>query len=405
MKMKDTNNNKTFAKAMADALREGSEEKFTQAFENFTQEIENNIKAEYETIKEETDSKILASRGYRQLTSKERIFYEKWIESAKSSNPKQAFIDLIESDGMPETIIEDVFVDLTTEHPLLSKIDFIYVKYLTQWLLNDQSTSNYAWGEIDAKIVSEITAAFKNIKLEQAQLTSFMQIGLGMLELGPRFLDAYIRRSLKEVTAVGLEFGIAYGNGLNCMIGLSKNISKGVSIDTTKGYPNKTAIKVTDFTPKTYGSLVAKLAKSETEKKRSVTGLTMLVNPVDYLTKIMPATTVLNANGTYTNNLFPIPTDVIESEVIKDNEAILFLPKHYFVGIGHSKDGVITYSDEYKFLENVRTYKSIMYAAGKAKDNNVAVVLDISELNPSYLNVKLLNPIVIPETNEGGETA
>lgn len=397
MKMKNTDNN-TFAKAMADALKEGSSEKFSQAFENFAESIAKNIREEYETLKDETDSKILASRGYRQLTSKEKKFYERWIEGAKTSNPKQAFTDLIEEDGMPETIIEDVFTDLTTEHPLLSKIDFVYVKYLTSWLLNDQPTATFAWGKIDSTITEKLEAAFKDIKIEQAQLTAFMQIGLGMMELGPKFLDAYVRRVLKESNAVGLEHGVVNGNGLNCMIGLTKKIAKGVSIDTDNGYPDKETIPVVDFTPASYGNLVAKLASTEKGKKRSVKDLTMLVNPVDYLTKIMPATTVLTGNGTYVNNLFPIPTDVIESEAVKDNQAILFLPKHYFVGVGHSKEGVITYSDDYKFLENQRVYKTVMYAAGKASDDNVAIVLDISELNPAYLNVKILS-------DEGGEVA
>lgn len=398
MKMKDTNNNTIFAKAMADALREGSAEKFSQAFGDFTEKIASDIREEYEMIKDETDSKILASRGYRQLTSKEKTFYEKWIEGAKTSNPKQAFTDLIDAEGMPETIIEDVFRDLTTEHPLLSKVDFVYVKYLTNWLLNDQPDSTYAWGELDSTITSKLEAAFKNIKIEQAQLTAFMQIGVGMLELGPKFLDAYVRRVLKETNAIGLEFGIVNGSGINCMIGLTKKIAKGVSVDTENGYPEKEAIPVVDFTPENYGKLVAKLAINENGKKRSVKGLTMLTNTVDYLTKIMPATTVLNTNGSYVNNLFPIPTDVVESQAVKDNQAILFLPKHYFVGVGHSKDGAITYSDDYKFLENQRVYKTVMYAAGKASDDNVAIVLDISKLKPAYLNVKLLDDI-------GGEAA
>lgn len=389
MKMKGSNN--IFSKQMADAIREGSEEKFVKAFEEFSDSIANNVRAEYEILKDETDSKVLAARGYRQLTSKETNFYQKWIESAKSSNPKQAFTDLIEVDGMPETIIEDVFTELTTEHPLLSKINFVYVKYLTSWLLNDQSSYNFAWGPIDTKIVEEIVAAFKNVKMEQGQLTSFVVIGIGMLELGPKFLDAYIRRILKEATAIGLEHGLVYGNGINSPIGLTKNIQKGVSINEETGYPDKTPIKIKDFTPKTYGNVVAQLAKGENGKKRSVNDLTMIVNPVDYLTKIMPATTMLTPSGTYARDLFPIPTDVVESEIVKDNEAILFLPKYYFFGVGHSKDGVITYSDEYKFLENLRTYKTIMFGAGKGRDNNVAIVLDISELNPTYLNVKLVD--------------
>ncbi len=384
-----------FAKKMAEAVRNGDEKAFSEAFQKYTEGIASDIKAEYEIIKDETDSKILAARGYRQLTSKENDFYQKWIETAKQSNYKQAFDDLIVAEGMPETIIEDVFTDLTTEHPLLSKINFIYVKFLTKWLLNNQEGYNYAWGKIDSKIVEEILAGFKDIKLDQAQLSAFMAIGVGMLDLGPKFLDAYVRKVLKEALSLGLEYGIIYGSGVNCLTGLTKKVGKGVQFSEETGYPDKEKIEITDFTPLTYGPIVAKLSKSESGRKRSVKDLTLVTNPTDYLTKIMPATTILNAAGVYVNNLFPIPTDVVESEIVKDNEAILFLPKHYFCGVGNNKNGEIKYSDEYRFLENMRTYKALLYATGKAADDNVAIVLDISKLNPTYLNVKMITDTAV----------
>ena len=67
--------------------------------------------------------------------------------------------------------------------------------------------------------------------------------------------------------------------------------------------------------------------------------------------------------------------------------AILFIPSDYFAGIGNSKEGSIEYSDEYKFLEDVRAYKTKLFAAGRAYDDTVAIVLDITNLEPLYITV------------------
>lgn len=376
------------ASALMNAVKSGDEKEIKQAMENFQNAIAMQVVEKFEDLKEETDERILAQRGVRQLTSKEKKFYEKWIDSAKSSNPKQAFTDLIDLEGMPETIIEDIYKDLTNEHPLLSKIKFQNVGFLTEWLLNDHNTTNYAWGEINSKIAAEITSGFKKIKLSQGKLSAFILLSKDMLELGPNFLDNYVRTLLKEAIAVGLEAGIVAGTGAKGqMIGLTKSIKKGVSFNEETGYPDKDSIKVTDFTPKSYGALVAKVVKTEKGNYRKYDDLSLICNPIDYLTKIMPATTVQNLNGTYTNNIFPIPTDVIQSNAITEGKAVLFVPSDYFVGLGNAKEGVIEYSDEYKFLEDIRTYKTKLFATGRAYDDTVAIVLDIKELEPLYITV------------------
>ncbi len=375
------------ASALMNAIKSGDEKQIKEAMDSFQDAIAQKVLNQYEEIKEMDDKNILSQRGFRQLTSKEQKFYEKWIETAKSSNPKQEFTDLIEVEGMPETIIEDVYRDLTNEHPLLSKIKFQNVKYLTKWLLNDHSAYNYAWGEITAEIAQEITSGFKMVKVNETKLSAFVLIALDMLELGPVFLDAYVRTLLKEAAAIGLEHGIVSGKGVKGEItGLNRDVTLS-KFNGETGYPEKEAVKVTDFTPASYGPLVAKVVKTEKGNYRKYKDLTLLCNPIDYLSKIMPATTVQNLNGTYTNNLFPIPTDVVETDALDEGKAILFVPSDYFAGLGTSKEGNISYSDEFKFLEDVRTYKIKLFAAGMPYDNTVAVVLDISELQPLYITV------------------
>ena len=385
-------NEKECIRAIMEATKSGDEAAIQQAWQDFHNSIKEQVVLDCAEVIESNDAAILAQRGYRQLTSKEKAWYQKAIEALKSKEPKQAFTALIntenEEDFMPTTIVEDVYKDLVDSHELLQVINFQYVGHLTKWLLNDHATQKAVWGTITDEIVKEITSSFKAIDLVQSKLSAFACIEKGMLDLGPTFLDGYIRTVLAEALLEGLEEGIIAGTGVNQPVGLIKDIHKGVSKNDETGYPNKTKEVVKAFTAKEYGALIAKLAVTETGKKRKFGEVVLVCNQNDYLTKVMPATTVLNANGVYVNNLFPFPTKVIVSNALTDGTAVMFLPNEYFMGMGGNKNGVIEYSDEYKFVEDMRYFKIKQYGAGRAFDNTSALYLDITGLEEAYITVK-----------------
>ena len=347
------------------------------------------------------DKSVLADRGYRQLTTAEEKWYKGFIEAAKSNKPQQSFADFIGSpEGiMPETIITDIYKDLLEEHPLLTKINFVNAKYLTKWILNDHTIDTAVWGPLNSKITKELTSAFKAVDITQNKLSAFVSVPQDMLDLGPTFIDAYVGTIMKDAIACGIEKAIVSGNGINSPIGLDRDIHKGVSYSTSTGYPQKTAIKITDFSPKTYGDLISKMAKTEeytddNSKKhggrtRKFGSVLFICNQIDYLTKVMPATTLLNVNGVYVKDVFPFPTEVVISNEIATGKAIVCLPQEYFMAMGAAKDGVITYSDEYQFLEDNRVYKIKTYGEGKAFDNTCSLLLDISGLEEAVVYTKV----------------
>ena len=269
-------------------------------------------------------------------------------------------------------------------------MSFQYVGYITKWILNDHTTQRAVWGQITDTITKEITSSFRIVDVNQNKLSAYAFIERGMLDLGPTFLDGYIRTVLKEALYDGLEYGIVMGTGHNEPIGLIRDIHEGVSVNSSTGYPAKTKEKVTSFAPKEYGALVAKMSETEKGKKRKIGTVTLICNQTDYLTKVMPATTVLNANGTYVNDLFPFPTDVVVSNVLNDGDAVLAILPEYNMLAGGNREGVIEYSDEFKFLEDTRYFKIKQYATGRAFDNTSALYLDISKLEPGYITVKNL---------------
>ena len=391
-------NEKDSINQLVSAMKSGNEAEIQQAWEGLHDSIANQVKADFEDLQESHDSAILAQRGYRQLTSKETKWYQRVIDAMRSADPKQAFTAIIGSDNeedmMPTTIIEDVYKNLKEEHPLLQAINFQYVGYITKWILNDHSAQNAVWGKITDEIVKEITSSFKVVDVDQNKLSAYAIVELGMLDLGPTFLDGYIRAVLSEAIMAGLELAIVAGTGVNEPVGLIKDIHEGVSYSSSTGYPDKAKVAVKSFAPAEYGALVAQMAETEGGKKRKFTEVGLICNMTDYLTKVMPATTVLNANGAYVNNLFPFPTTVYVSNALSDGDAVLFLKDEYFLGMGGSKNGVIEYSDEYKFLEDQRVFKVKQYGAGRAFDNTSALYLNISGLEPAYITVKNKEEVV-----------
>ena len=374
------------------AMKSGDEGEIKKAWESFHDAVVADIKQDNEEILAAHDSEVLAQRGYRQLTSKETKWYEKVITALRSANPKQAFTAIIgtdnEDDLMPTTIIEDVYKNLREDYPLLKAINFQHVGYTTKWILNDHSTQTAVWGPITDAITKEITSAFRTVDIDQYKLSAFAIVELGMLDLGPTFLDGHVRACLTEALMAGLEMAIVSGTGHNEPIGLIRDISEGVSVSSTTGYPAKEAVPVKGFTPAEYGAFVARLAKTEKGKARKFAKVGLIVNMTDYLTKVMPATTVLNTTGHYVNNLFPFATDVYVSNAVDEGKAVMFLADEYFLGMGGQKNGVIEYSDEYKFIEDQRVFKIKQYGTGRAFDNTSALYLDISGLEPAYIQVK-----------------
>ena len=390
--------NTTIYEQMVAAMKSGDEALMATAWEDFHQSLAEQMREDFSEIQASSDANILAQRGYRLLTSDETKFYQKMIDSLQGADWKQSLTKIIgtdeEKDLMPTTILEDVYKDLEDEFPLLAAINFQYVGYLTKWILNDHATQMAVWGKITDEITKEITSAFRVIDINQNKLSAFAFIELGILDLGPVFLDGYIRTVLVQALMLGLEFGFVLGTGVESPIGLIRDIHEGVAFSTTAGYPEKDAIAITSFMPVEYGALLAKLAKTERGKNRKLNRVALACTQADYLTKVMPATTVLTTGGNFVRDLFPYPTDVYISNVLEDGTAVLFLPDEYSLLMATKRNGVIDTSDEFKFLDDVRYFKIVQYGAGRCFDNTCAFKLDISGLKPAYITVQALE---IPE--------
>ena len=380
-----------------EAVKGGDEQAFAQAFTDFANQIQEGVLQEARQLHDETDAAILASRGVRQLTGEETQYYQRVIEAMRSGSPQQSLANLTEV--MPKTTIDAVFDDLTASHPLLDVVNFQNTSGLVEFLVNTNGTELASWSPLTAEITKELTSGFKKVNLSLNKLSAFLPVAKAMLDLGPAWLDRYVRTILAEALSNGLEEAIIKGTGKNMPIGMNRQVGEGVTV-TGGVYPEKTPVAVTSLDPVSYGKLLQGMAKSPNGNARAVESVIMVVSPSDYLAKVMPATTIRAADGTYVNNVFPFPTQVIQSVHIPEGRAIIGLAKRYFMGAGMAKSGTLEYSDEYRFLEDERVYLVKFYGHGEPLDNNAFVYADISGLEPAVKEVVVKDVKSVVKTKE-----
>lgn len=384
------NVNQEFSQKMMDALKNENEEGYVQAMNDFAQSIETKVLEQAKALNGAKDSEILASRGVRQLTSKERAYFVELGKAMTAENPRQALSNI--EAVMPETEIDAIFENLKEGHELLANLDVQNTKGAIKYIYNTDARQLAVWGKLTDEIKKEISASFTEVDMTLLKLTAFIPVSQAMVDLGPEWLENFVRQVLTEALACGLENAVVNNLSddagcLGMVVDFTKSATVNASTKVTT-YKKQTATKVTDLTPATYGALVAKLAKTEGGKDRAVKDLIMVCNPTDYYNKIMPAT-VREYAGAYVHDAFPIATKVVPCSAVTEGEAILGMAGQYFLGIGMgSTDGVIEYSDDCQFIEDNRVFKTKLYANGRPKDATSFILLDVSALEAYIPTVK-----------------
>ena len=379
------------ANNLAQSIRDNDEAAAQQAMKDLSEHITSQVMAKAEALAGVTDTAVLASRGVRQLTTKETEYYNKLISAAK----QEGVITNI-TEALPETVVDAVLDEIRTAHPLLDAVDFVNTSAAIKWVLNNATPEAVTWDVLNTPITKQLQGAIEVVDMTFCKATAYMFCTKDMLILGPVWVDAYVRAFLAEALAIGLESAIVDGDGVKKPTGMTRNF-KG-SFNESTGYARKSATAVTSFDPTAYGTLLAGLAKDRLGNARTVNGVILIVNPADYFTKVMPATTIMTPNGTYIGDVLPYPTKIIQSVGVPAGHAVIGIGKNYFMGIGTAKGGKLEYSDEYKFIEDLRTYTIRFYGNGRPKDINSFAYLDISGLTPTYATFNV-------NTSGGGETA
>ena len=373
MKLKGTMENfETKKQAYMDVMKDenSTPEQLENAFNAMFTALQTDLteKITSEAKNEVHDAQILAARGQNVLTSTERKFFNEVIASG----------GFAEDTILPITTQERVFEDLVSEHPLLDAIGLKDLGAVTRYIYSDANKA-YAWGALFGEIKGQISAAFREEKIEQLKLTAFAVIPKDMLELGPEYVERYVRTVLVESYSVGLEYGLVNGRGpiQNEPVGLMKDVNT-----ETGAVTDKTSSGTLTFAPSEKGEVIAKelggvvvaLSKDAKGKARKVANkIVMVVNPVDAI-KVQIGNTIQTSTGQWVTTL-PYNISPIESEEVAEGKALFFVKDAYLAAIAGGYK--INKFDETLAIEDARLYTMKQFANGKPKDNKTALVYDL----------------------------
>lgn len=373
---------------MSEALANNDADGAARAMEEFNNTVCASIEAEFEQYANVNDMSVLQARGLRTLTSEENQWYEKFIDACKK-DAKQSITNL--TDGMPVTIIDRVIEDMAKSHPLLDALTIQNAAGATKLVMNGVQMASKlgSWGVIGAAITQQLTGQIKTVDVTTAKYTAYFLIPKDFVRFNfgfaPMWVDQYIRLILSESVAYGLEKAFITGNGKNQPIGLAFDVS--TNVDGV--YSEKQAIALTDWND--YPALIAdNLLIDGNGDYRNVAEVLMVVNPKDFVKKIRPAQSVVTSAGVIDLINLKFPTKVVASPFVTEGTAKVGIAANYFAAINGGQSGVIEYSDDAQFLDDVRVYTTREYGQARPIDNVSFVNVDISSIAPAYVVVKEL---------------
>ncbi|WP_169810075.1 phage major capsid protein [Paenibacillus antarcticus] len=316
------------------------------------------------------DNVVLANRGANVLTAEESKFYNSVVQSEGFKD------DLI----LPETIVERIYEDLTTEHPLLSVINFQNLGTITLTAITSEYEGAAVWGPIFGDIKGQLDAAFKQESIAQSKLTAFVVLPKDLKKFGPKWIEAYVRAQITETYAVALESAVINGAGpvKHQPIGLIRDLA--AAVDPTNGHAKKVAAGVMTLANdakiiEEFAEIGELLSIKQNGKPLNVDGkIVLLINPSDSW-KVRAKFTTRNAAGAYITNV-PFDFTIIPSVFATAGEVVAFVKDRYDAYRGGGVE--VTEYKETLALEDCNVHIAKTFAFGKPRDNKVVAIYTLN---------------------------
>ncbi|EAC9862512.1 phage major capsid protein [Listeria monocytogenes] len=314
--------------------------------------------------RQEADQYISASRTDKNITNEEIKFF----------NDINKEVGYKEETLLPQTVVDEIFEDLTTEHPFLASIGMRTTGLRTKFL-KSETNGLAVWGKIFSEIKGQLDATFSEEESIQNKLTAFVVVPKDLEKFGPVWVKRFVVTQIEEAFAVALESAYIIGDGKDKPIGLIRKVAKGTAV-ADGVYPEKTAAgTLTLANSKTTVNELTDVYKYHSVKENghplNVAGkVTLLVNPTDAW-DVKKQYTSLNANGIYVTAL-PFNLNIIESLFVPEKKAISYVAERYDALVGGPLD--ISTFDQTLAFEDLNLYAAKQFAYGKAKDDKASAV-------------------------------
>ncbi|EAD6340234.1 phage major capsid protein [Listeria monocytogenes] len=314
--------------------------------------------------RQEADQYISASRTDKNITNEEIKFF----------NDINKEVGYKEETLLPQTVVDEIFEDLTTEHPFLASIG-MRTTGLRAKFLKSETSGLAVWGKIFGEIKGQLDATFSEEESIQNKLTAFVVVPKDLENFGPVWVKRFVVTQIEEAFAVALESAFIIGDGKDKPVGLTRKVGKGTNV-VDGVYPEKVAsgtltLASSKVTVNELTDVYKYHSVKENGKPLNVAGeVTLLVNPTDAW-DVKKQYTSLNANGVYVTAL-PYNLNIIESLFVPEKKAISYVAKRYDALIGGALN--ISTFDQTLAFEDLNLYAAKQFAYGKAKDEKAAAV-------------------------------
>ncbi len=333
------------------------------------EEIINELKQEEEKAK--SDEQYAKALNLRILNAEEKEFYQKLKDAQQTVTFKQ-------DDAIPTTIIDRTLEDIQKESKIMELIEFAPAN-VRKWIVGSYS-GTASWHGLTAELKGELEAAIDSLNNEDAELDAYLVIPKALSDLSLPFIDKFFNRILKEALLLGIEDGYCNGNGNDEPIGIYKSIE-----NSTNGVHEDKPVNtdLTSFKPKAMAGAKKYLGKNG---KRKFDKIYIVCHPNDEADYVSPA--ILNERGELITSYKNL--DVITSIKNPQGKAALVLPKRYTMGFSGFK---VKKYDQTLALKNADLLVGNVYANGRADDDNVAYVFDVTKLAEYIPTVKTIEVV------------
>ena len=328
----------------------------------------------------ESDSAYAKSLGLRVLSKEETEFYEKFKDIKQAITADQ--IDIL-----PTSIVDVTMENVKKESGILSDVNFAPAD-VKRWISADK-TGTYAWGALTAAITGELSATIESLDMEVNKLSVYLVIPKAISDLALPFVDRYFTAILQEALNDGLEYGYLQGKGKNEPIGIYKQIE---SVNEDQTHKDKTVnTTLTNFTPKGLAAAKKYLSKNGL---RTFDKLVLYCNPNDEADYVAPA--IYDSEGRLISSYKNLV--VKPSANNPQGKAALVIPNKYTMGL--SNFGIKEY-DQTKALDDADLVIGKGYANGRAVDDNIAFVFDVTRLEEYVAPVRVVGTVATTTTVDG----
>jgi len=315
------------------------------------------------------DAEYKSKLGLRTLSQKEKKFYENFKDIKQAFTANQ--IDII-----PTEIIDRTLDDVKKASPILKLVNMAPAN-VKKWIVASHSGAA-EWGNLTDELKGELSTTVESLNIEIHKLTAYLVIPKAIRELSMEFVDRYFMAILSEAMQDGLVKGYLDGDGKNAPIGIFRQIAATNGDGTQKAKTVKTTI--TKFSPKG----LAEVRKTLTnDGKRVVDKLYLVCNPSDEAEYVDPAMFGEALTGGYVNKSFIDIEKIVDANCPK-GKAALTIAGYYTMGTTGVR---IAEYDQTKAMDDADLIVAKCHANGRAVDDNVAVIFDVTKLEEYVLPV------------------